>query len=175
MTNEIIKMSEAASEHAQLEKDFKPLLDAFQGKLNTKPDQRIVKTFKGAKYIPIEIMEAIMDKYFAGAWEIANLKYSIELNAVVVSLDVRFFHPIRHTWVTRSGIGSVPVQLNRGEKAIGPDTIKGDALQKNLPAAKSIAFKNACQSIGRAMGRNLNRRDDPGYQSDDENFSHIKV
>ena len=164
--NEVMK----ATDHAITEAEFKPLLDAFQVKLNEKPDPQIIKTFHGVKYIPIEIIEGMLDKYFQGAWEITNLHYSIEINSVVVSLDVKVFHPVRHIWITRSGIGSVPVQMDSQS-----NTIKPMALQKNLPAAKAIAFKNAAQSLGRLFGRNINRGFDVPFREDTSNFSNIVV
>lgn len=152
---------------AQFETEMKPFIDRFQEKLNIKPDAKIIKVNNGVKYIPIEIIEALMDKLF-GIWEITNLHYSIEVNATVVSLDVKVLHPIAKVWITRSGIGSVPVQLDRQTKEIKPM-----ALQKNLPHAKAIAFKNACQSLGRSFGRNINRGWDIPFKSDTSNFTQI--
>jgi hypothetical protein len=155
---------------AGLEEQFKPLIDNFQKKLSEPPDPKIVKTMQGFKYIPVEIIEAKLDKYYSGLWKTENLKYSIEINSVAVSLDLHVFHPVAKNWIVRTGIASVPVQLDRETKVI-----KQTALQKNLPAAKAIAFKNAAQSLGRSFGRNLNRGFDVPFREDTYNFKDIVV
>ncbi len=152
------------------EAEIKPLLDNFQQKVNETPDPRIVKTFNNVKFLPIEVIEGRLDSIYQGLWKVDNLKYSIEINAVVVSLDLNVFHPIAKIWITRSGVASVPVQLDRNTQIIKPT-----ALQKNIPAAKAIAMKNAAQSLGRHFGRNLMRGWDVPYKEDSSNFSNIKV
>lgn len=164
--NDIIK----ASEHAMTEAEFKPLLDGFQEKLSDKPDPKIVKTFHGFKFLPIEVIEGRLDSIYSGLWKIDNLSYSIEINAVVVKLDLHVFHPVAKVWITRSGVASVPVQLDRDTQII-----KSTALQKNIPAAKAIATKNAAQSLGRHFGRNLNRGWDVPFKPDTSNFENITV
>ena len=150
------------------ELEFKSQLDKFMEKLNKAPNQKAIKNNNGVNYIPIEIIEAALDSIFMGLWSVENLTYSIEINAVVVSVDLKVFHPIAKTWIIRAGVGSVPVQMRRGTNDINPM-----ALQKNIPAAKAFAVKNACQSLGRRLGRNINRGWDVPFKADTPNFTNL--
>ena len=168
MTTQNTDLTVRASDLEKFEQEFKPLLDKFMEKLNMDVRKAAIKQNNGVNYLPIEIVEAALDSIFQGNWKIDNLHYSIEINSVVVSLDLSVLHPVSKLWITRSGIGSVPVQMNKQTNQINPM-----ALQKNLPAAKAFAFKNAAQSLGRRLGRNLNRGNDIPFISDSSNFDSI--
>jgi hypothetical protein len=155
----------------KLSDDIKPYLDKFQSKLDKDPNKSIIKSNKfsqGAKYLPIEVLETLLDSLYQGLWKIENLQWKQDLNAVTVSLDLAVFHPVAHIWITRAGIGSVPVEISKETKIIS-----SKALHKNIPAAKSFAFRNAVQSLGRRFGRNLNRDIDTKIFVDTENFKSI--
>jgi len=173
MTNNAIEKYDWSTHDLEaIEKEFKPLLDAFGKKLNEKPNSAIVKTNKyagNAKYVPIQYMEALLDKLFMGLWEVVNINHTIDVNSVTVTLDLRVFHPVARIWITRAGIGSVPVEISK-------DTgkISSKALHKNVPAAKSFAFRNAAQSLGSRFGRNLNRENEITYTEDTNNFNPLQ-
>lgn len=165
--NEIIK----ASEHAMTEAEFKPLLDGFMEKVNKKPNPSAIQRnpySNNAQYIPIGILENALDSLFMGLWKTDNLNYSIELNSVICTIDLHFYHPITKQWLTRSGAGAVPVELDKETKQLNTK-----ALHKNFPAAKAFAFRNAVQSIGDRFGRSLNRKEKYSYKADTHNYSNI--
>lgn len=151
------------------ESEYKPFLDEFAKKLNKQPNPKVIKTNRfsqGAKYIPISVLESAMDSLFMGLWKTENMTYSIELNSIIVTMDVSVFNPVAKTWITRTGIGAVPIEIS---KATGELSAK--ALHKNAPAAKAYAFRNAVLSLGRRFGRNLNREFDFNFTPDTENFN----
>lgn len=119
----------------------------------------------GSKYIPIEELEMMMDEIFMGHWQTKTVGSGAKVvgNSVVYDLEVSFLHPISGMWITRSGSGAVPIQLKSqrhqggARHALDFERINPMAIQKNAPAAKAYAFRNAVQSIGRMFGRDLNR------------------
>lgn len=132
---------------------------------NRQPDKKHIKKnslANNSEYLPIAYIEKELDEAFKGLWSYEVESAEVKLNSVVVTLSLRVFHPAG-VWLTRGGIGAVPVQLKQGEKEINPMTINAMALQKNFPSAKSIALKNAAQSLGNAFGRSLNREDADNY------------
>lgn len=168
--NELAKKSDLEN----LEREFAPLLEAFRKKLADPIDPKIVKKLRGIKYVPIEVIEQRLDTIYNGLWSVENLHYSVEINSVVVSLDLKVFHPVARVWMTRSGIASIPVQVDAGDKSANPIP-KPTALQKNMPAAKAIAVKNAAQSLGRHFGRNLNRSWDVPHKDTESVFDDVKI
>lgn len=170
MTKEALSIYEI-NELAEFDANVKPLLDDFMKKLSLKPNEKVIKTnpfSQNAKYIPIEVIESALDSIFQGLWKVDNLQCSIQINSIVVSLDLHVLHPITRTWLTRSGIGAVPVELDKVTKEVN-----SKALHKNVPAAKAFAFRNAAQSLGRRFGRNLNRSFDFNFTEDTSNFKSI--
>ena len=150
------------------ESDYKPFLDDFAKKLNKQVNPKVVKINRfsqGAKYVPISVLESALDSLFMGLWKTENMKYSVDLNSIIVSLDVSVFHPIAKIWITRTGIGAVPIEISKETHELS-----SKALHKNVPAAKSYAFRNAVLSLGRRFGRNLNREFDFNFTPDTENF-----
>lgn len=165
---EKLPMNIEMSELQAFDKAVKPYLDNFMEKLNADPNTKAIKKnpfANNAKYIPIEILESALDSIFRGLWKVENVKYSVELNSIVVSLDLSVFHPISMIWITRSGIGAMPIEQDKKTKELN-----NKALHKNVPAAKSFAFRNAVQSLGRRFGRNLNRDMDFSFKADTSNF-----
>ena len=137
-------------------------IEAFQNWLNKTPAKSEIKTnpYAGnSQYIPIGIIEQRLDEMYAGLWCIDECHLQVIANSVVCALTLKVFHPVAKIWINRSGIGAIPIQLNKGESEMSFSTIKSDAIRKNAPAAKSQAIRNAAQSLGSVFGRNLNRDD----------------
>ena len=91
----------------------------------------------------------------------------IVANAITVSGDLRFFHPYIKQWITRSGVGAIPLELKKGSGANEAEMINSKAVSKNYPAANAEAFKNAAKTIGNMFGRSLNRDFNAEYKPED--------
>lgn len=137
-------------------------IEEFQKLLNKQPLKQEIKKNEYAgnsQYLPIGFIEKHLDESFAGLWSTTEPKIEIVANSVVCTITLKAFHPTAQVWIERGGVGAVPIQLNKGEKELNFVTIKSDAIRKNAPAAKSMAMRNAAQSLGRVFGRDLNRED----------------
>lgn len=133
--------------------------------LEKQPSKKAIKKnplANDSEYLPIGYVEKELDATYNGLWSVKVNSADIKLNSVVVLLDLTVMLS-NGIAITRSGIGSVPVQLKKGEVEINPSTINQMALQKNFPSAKAIALKNAAQSLGNRFGRSLNRADADNY------------
>lgn len=159
-------------------------LEAFTVFLNKLPKKSAIKVNKYADnslYLPIGEIEQKLDELYAGLWSTSNMNFQVVANSVVCSLQLRVFHPVAKIWLTRAGIGAVPIQLNKGEHELNFSTIKSDAIRKNAGASKAMAVRNAAQTLGAIFGRNLNREDVSDYTplteqvtNFDENISSAK-
>jgi len=142
-------------------------IEQFQMFLNKAPAKGEIKTNQYAgnsQYIPIAVIEQRLDEMYAGLWSVDTCQIQVIANSVVCTLCLKVMHPIAKMILRRSGVGAIPIQLNKGESEMSFSTIKSDAIRKNAPAAKSQALRNAAQSLGAIFGRNLNREDIADYQ-----------
>lgn len=144
--------------------DMVEALNNFQQKVGKKNDKHsaIVKSnpfANNAEYYPIGYLQMKLDQIFYGLWEWKVNSLQVAGNAVVAYGDLRYFHPIAKTWITRSGVGAMPIELKSGSNANDAQNINHKAMQKNVPAAEAYAFKNAAAKIGNLFGRHLNRKD----------------
>ena len=139
--------------------------------LNKPPKASKIKRNKfanNAKYLSISEYEMKMDLMFFGQWSSKLVgQPQILGNSCVVSVEVSFLHPTTGNWLTRAGTGAQDVQCDSNGRALGK------ALIKAVPSAKSIAFKNACKSIGKMFGRDLNREDEATFVKTAEAISNI--
>lgn len=161
---------------SQLQKSEYKSIEEFQKFLNKAPDKREIKTnpYAGnSLYIPIAVIEQRLDEMYAGLWSIDGLTVEVIANSVVCILTLKVVHPVAKMMIRRSGIGAIPIQLNKGEKEMSFSTIKSDAIRKNAPAAKAQALRNAAQSLGAIFGRNLNRDDVADYNPISEQVEGI--
>ena len=129
---------------------------------NRKPrkEREKVNTYaNNAKYYEVGFMEMKMDELFLGHWETIPVgQVQVIGNSVVYDMKIRFLHPVTGVWIERAGTGCVEIQLDGNGRA------KNKALAKGVGAAKTMAFKNAVKSIGRAFGRDLNRSFEDEYE-----------
>lgn len=138
-------------------------LENFMVLINKEPEKKyaiVNKMAQGAKYLTIRYLEQKLDELFFGLWKSETTDTKVVGNEYVVTVQLSYFHPITGQWVSRTGIGSVPIQQKRGAAITDLDAKYVNALQKNAPAAKAFAFKNAAKSIGPAFGRDLNAGED---------------
>jgi hypothetical protein len=135
-------------------------MQGYRNIINHEPKRHWVEVNKYAgnsKYIPIGIIEELLREIYP-AWEAKQIgQPQILANSVVVSVELRVFHPILNYWLTYPGVGAVPIQVNAGASPNDWTQIKSDAMHKNVPAALSYAISNAAKKIGRLFGGHLNR------------------
>lgn len=113
---------------------------------------------KGVRYIPIAILEYLLTAIFL-QWRIEVLDSKVIANAVVVTVRLYVQDPLTNEWMWNDGIGAAPIQTAKGSAATDFTKVNTDAVVKAAPAAKSYAFKDACESFGRLFGKDLGRKD----------------
>lgn len=143
--------------------------DDFCAMVNKKPSPKAIKVNKFAnnsQYVEIGYMEMKLDQVTKGLWATEVLDTKLIGNSICVTVRVRFFHWHFKTWLHRDGVGACPIEVKSGSSPVDFSQINSKAISKNLPVAKSEAFKNACKSIGNLFGRHLNREFQHEYVSD---------
>ena len=181
MENEIVKLP-------KMEELIKLSVDMVeQNKLNVllnqKPPEEWLKTHpiikrevlndQGQKvkvpyvYLPIERQEWLMTRIFI-QWRVEVKEYSLIGNSVCCSIRLHYHNPITGTWEWQDGVGAQPLQTEYKAGAIEFDKLKTAAVQMALPAAKTFAKKDAMDELGRLFGKDLNRSEDIGYNSMNE-------
>lgn len=118
----------------------------------------------GVKFIPIGVIETMLTKLFRH-WNVEILREGQLLNSVYVTVRLNYLHPITKEWEHQDGVGAAAIQVDKGKDASDLGAIKSNAITLALPAAKSFAIKDAAEHIGRAFGRDLNRKDTLVYTS----------
>jgi hypothetical protein len=168
------EMSDIGIDHAMLGK-----LQVFHRQfLQKDPDAKEIRSNKFAgnsKYLPISFMEMQLDEIFFGLWQTRNFVSKVVANEIIGEMEVWFFHPVAKTWLCRVGAGAVMIQYEAEYEIVDgkKQKIKTDitdiskkitnTLTKDYPHLKAECFRNACLSIGKAWGRDLNREFDDQY------------
>lgn len=158
MKNEIKMLPEAAVILEELEA-FTDLLNAPVPPLEIQVNKRA----NNAKYLPIGYVQQKLDRIFNGLWETRNQEMTIVANEIVVRLELRVFHPVVRTWMTRTGVGAAMIQQKQGAAVSDINAKIKNTLSKDAPHAAAEALKNAAKSLGAAFGRDLNRDYTPDY------------
>lgn len=138
-------------------------MESYRKLISSKPKSSWIAVNKyagSARYIPIGIIEELLREMYP-AWECQqNGQPQILGNSVVVSVQLRVFHPILQTWLSYPGVGAVPIEVQQGAGPLEFDKINSKALHKNVPAALSFAINNAAKKIGKLFGSHLNRQEE---------------
>ena len=145
--------------------DKQSAIESFQKLLNQYPDKSDIKVnnqARGAQYISIGTVERKLDELFPGLWTIENFRWEVIANELVGSIDLKFYHPITKTWITRVGAGATMILTESGKPATVENKIK-NTLVKDFPHLKAECVKNAAKSLGVIFGRNLNRNTDDDF------------
>lgn len=145
--------------------------DDFNKMVNKKPAPGALKRNKFAnnsEYVEVGYMEFQLDRITKGLWNIEVVDSKIMGNSICCTVRVRFFHWHYKTWISRDGVGACPIEVSKGASPVDFTQINAKAISKNLPVAKTEAFKNACKSIGNLFGRHLNRDFQHDYTPMDE-------
>lgn len=143
----------------------------FQQELNKPPIKSYIKKDKFTKtdYIPIGYIEGMLDGYFLGQWSIQEVKAIRVENEILLTLELCVVNPI--TGQVRCIAGAASGQIGvykydsgktkqrKGEYSRDMDNKIPNTLEKDFPAIKAMAVKNAAKSLGKRFGRDLNRKD----------------
>lgn len=122
--------------------------DTFNKLLNTSPKSSWMKEHKGKIYQPIErVKNSLVTIFQDYDWEIKNV--SIMANSILVYGDLSIVNPVTGRIRKVSGLGAWPIQLKSGSNPMDISQIIQDAIQKNAPAAESLALKNAASKLGK--------------------------
>ena len=155
-----------------IDKDVLDNMQKFQKKfMQPEPVKSEVRTNKYANnstYLPISFMEMTLDEIFFGLWQTKNFHSMVVANEIVGELELWYFHPVAKTWLCRIGAGAVQIQMKSVEKGGSGDItdIRDkiiNTLSKDYPHLKAECFRNACLSLGKSFGRDLNREFDDQY------------
>jgi len=145
--------------------------DQFLKVLNQNPPAKWVKKhpIAGIEYIPIEIIENTLTMLFQD-WHV-EVKEAIALfNSVAVTVRVHYRDPLTGEMRYQDGVGASPMQIDKGA-SFSASSMKANAVQIGLPAAKSYAIKDAVEHIGKLFGRDIGRKNalefTPRYSNDD--------
>ncbi len=128
---------------------------------------------KGVKYLPISYMQSMLDTVFFGLWQETNFRWQIIANEITAAIDLKVYHIYLKEWLIRTGASAIQIMVdaipekdkkNLTKKEINKWSLdlankKPGALANGVFAAlKAECFKNACLSIGKLFGRDVNRK-----------------
>lgn len=133
--------------------------------INAKPKSSWVKVnqySQGAKYLPIGIIEELLSGVFPFHQIEQHGEPKILGNSVVISVNLKVYHPLINDWLTYAGVGAVPIEVQKGAHPTDFTKINSKAMHKNVPAALSYAVNNAAKKIGKLFGSHLNRNETIG-------------
>ena len=153
-------------------------LEKFVAGLNKMPNaEELQKTPDGkANSFPISFVEMTLDEMFFGLWSTENFHWSAIQNEVQGSIDLVVLHPITGFPIRRTGAASIVIMVDKV-----PDELKNDSQRRNMwstdvnnkkpnaldlgfPKLKAECIKNAALSLGKAFGRDINRKVADSYK-----------
>lgn len=131
-------------------REFREALDAEP--LDGTVKERNLGGNRKSQYIPISVIEAMADIVFREWWVFEEkplntgngIAFTVKIQGLpdYPGADYMFF----------TGSGAVPFQTDRES-----GNIKGNAVEYNLPAARTRAIGNAFSELGNIFGRNVGR------------------
>ncbi|MBS3776887.1 MAG: hypothetical protein KGY70_16940 [Bacteroidales bacterium] len=135
--------------------------------LNQPPKQDWVKqhpVHKNVQYIPIERVEYLLTRVFQ-KWTPEVRETQLLGNSIVVTIRLHYKDPLSGEWNYTDGVGAQPLQTDQGAGATDFNALKSGSVQMAAPAAKSYALKDAAEHLGKLFGRDINRKDQIGYNN----------
>jgi hypothetical protein len=149
-------------------------LQEFIRRLNSPPDlAELEKTPDNKAFsLPISFVEMTLDELFLGLWSTENYKWSAIANEVQGSIELVVTHPVTGKEIRRTGAASIVITVDslsdeeksamgkqaRNLYALNPENKKPNALDMGFPKLKAECLKNAAQSLGKILGRDINRK-----------------
>lgn len=145
-------------------------IQKFTKYLNKSVDKKKLQKYNGAEYLPISFMEMMLDELFFGQWSIYNFHWEKILNEIVGSITLEVIHPITGNKIIRDGAAAIQIMVHkcpenedRSKWALNPENKKSNSLLMGFPKLKAECLKNACLSLGKAFGRDVNRKFEDQY------------
>jgi hypothetical protein len=135
--------------------------------VNQPPNPKWVKDHpyaKGVKYIPIERIEYLLTRLFL-RWRVEIKDSKIVGNSMCVTVRLHYQNIEDDQWSFQDGIGASPLQTDKGTGAIEFSNLKSNAVMLAAPAAETYAIKDAAEKIGKLFGKDINRKDEIGYDT----------
>lgn len=125
--------------------------------LEKEPDRKeiLMNEVTQTNYIPIDILEGMLDKFTLGQYSIKNFEWRYTATKVAGSVELEYYHPITGNLLTRTGAAAILV--DRKVVATGKDTTVTLDIELAQPALLSFCTISAIRKIGRSFGRSLNR------------------
>jgi hypothetical protein len=133
--------------------------------LNADPKKEWVKEhpiISGYKYIPVERQEYLMTMIY-GKWTVEVKNVQLIANSVTVTVRVHYLDPVTGQMEWIDGVGASPIQTDKDAGATDFNKMKASAIQMSAPSAKTYAFKDAVETLGKIFGKDLNRKDMISY------------
>lgn len=119
--------------------------------LNQQPPSQWLKTHQGVQYQPIDQVKNSLTTIFQDYdWAIKSVQ--IVANSILVYGTLSVINPITGRMRNVDGVGAWPIQLSKGSNPMQIENIVQSAIQKNAPAAESLALKNAASKLGKLFG-----------------------
>lgn len=126
-------------------------LDSLNALLNTPAPKAWFKTHKNIQYLPIDRVKNNLITIFQDYdWEIQTVQ--VIANSICITGNLYVTNPVTGRQRKLAGIGAWPIQLKAGSAPTDFNNIIQDAIQKNAPAAESLALKNAASKLGKLFG-----------------------
>lgn len=150
------------------DKDIRRKLSNYAKMINSEPRPEEVKINAAAgntKYIPISDLEMKLDEMFFGLWQTDNFRWERMGNEIVGSIDLKVFHPTANMWIQRTGSAATMIRLKKGSEALDLANKLHNSLEMDFPHLKADCLRNACASLGKSFGRDLNRKYQDYYKS----------
>lgn len=139
--------------------ELKKLQD-FQAILNREPNPDEVQVNKAAnntKYLPISFLEMTLDELFFGLWSLTDFQYTVIGNEVTGKITLSYIHPVNGAEIKRTGAAATMIRCKQGQPFDANGKI-ANALEMDIPHLKADCVRNACASLGKLFGRDLNRQ-----------------
>jgi hypothetical protein len=146
--------------------DLRVKIQNFQTLLHKEPKAEEIQTNKQAnnsRYIPISHLEMKLDEMFFGIWSTKNFQSKTVVNEEVGSIELWYFHPTAKTWLCRIGAGAVMIMQRKDSDITDVGAKIKNTMTKDFPHLKAECFRNACLSLGKSFGRDLNREFEDQY------------
>jgi len=126
-------------------------VDSLNSLLNASPPKQWFKTHKGNDYLPIgRVKNNLITIFQDYDWAIKDVR--VVANSILVFGTLSVINPVTGRTRHLDGVGAWPIQLDSGAKPLEIEKIKQDAIQKNAPAAESMALSNAAKKLGKLFG-----------------------
>jgi len=143
--------------HPDLQKMSEQLQD-YLSVVNYQPPKSQIEAhplIQNHTHLPISFVEMHLDRIFIAGWD--WIKDSggliVTQHTVIFSGTLSVVHPVTMRENKRNGVGSMPIIWK--DDVTGGDIANAEGIAASI--ARSMAIKNACKSIGKLFGRELNR------------------